>query len=98
MTMICADLLQGIPVINFWTRQFIQITEKIKNTAPEEYQNASVVGVKRSIDEVDAPFQAVGKRAKVETTEMNMRMTVKRTVGYYTNEQSVSVKEERVPW
>lgn len=78
--------------------QLKEIREKLKITPPEDRQVVEVASAKRSIDDVDAPVRAAKKRVKVETTEMNMTMTVKRTVGYELDEQNVCVKEEWVSW
>ena len=84
--------------MEFWARQLKEICGKLKTAQPEERQIIETAGAKRSIDEVDAPVQAGRKRVKVETTEVKMSMTVKRIVGYESDDQKVSVKEERVPW
>ena len=84
--------------MEFWAHQLGKIREKLKTTTPEDRYVVEEASAKRCIDEVDAPVRAPEKRVKFETTEVNMTMTVKRTVEYESDEQIVCVKEERVSW
>lgn len=84
--------------MEFWVHQLKEISEKLETAQPEDRQAVEVPKAKRSIDQVDAPVQAARKRVKIETTEVSMKMTVTKTVGYESDEQDVNVKEEHVSW
>ena len=85
-------------MVEFWTHQLNDIAEKLKVKASGSGLGVGVGGGKRKIESVDSPAKSLGKRVKIETTEVQHTMTVRKTVEYEMDDQENTVKQERVNW
>jgi hypothetical protein len=77
--------------IGFWTKQFEQIRAEVEGQTSRAGRGAGAGKGKREIDEVGAAERRATKKVKVETTELSITMTVKKTT-------ERGVKQERVSW